>query len=86
MPDDTLQRYVGNYSLNQINISVFKKGNNLFLSRNGGAPMQLFFTSNTDFVLMEIQASSVKFEKNKTGSKYDIVLKAGDNDVRFVRK
>ena len=86
VPDDTLQRYVGNYSLNQINISVFKKGNNLFLSRNGGAPMQLFFTSNTDFVLMEIQASSVKFEKNKTGSKYDIVLKAGDNDVRFVRK
>ncbi|HEU5054108.1 MAG TPA: serine hydrolase domain-containing protein [Hanamia sp.] len=86
VPDDTLERYVGNYSLNQINISVFKKGNNLFLSRNGGAPMQLFFTSNTDFVLMEIQANNIKFEKNKTGDNYDIVLKAGDNDVRFVKK
>lgn len=86
VPDDTLQLYVGNYSLNQINISVFKKGNNLFLSRNGGAPMQLFFTSNRDFVLMEFQATSIKFEKNKTGSNYDIVLRTGDNELRFVKK
>lgn len=86
VPDDTLQRYVGNYSFNQINISVFKKGNNLFLSRIGGAPMQLFFTSDTDFFVMEIQASRVKFEKNKAGNNYDIVLKDGDNDLRFVRK
>jgi CubicO group peptidase (beta-lactamase class C family) len=86
VPDDTLQRYVGNYSLNQINISVFKKGNNLFLSRNGGAPMQLFFTSNTDFVLMEFQANNIKFEKNKTGNNYDIVLKDGNNEVKFVKK
>jgi CubicO group peptidase (beta-lactamase class C family) len=86
VPDDTLLQYTGNYSLNQINISVFKKGNNLFLSRNGGAPMQLFFTSNTDFVLMQLQANNIKFEKNKTGNNYDIVLKDGDNDVRFVKK
>lgn len=86
VPDDTLERYVGNYSFNQINISVFKKGNNLFLSRNGGAPMQLFFTSDTDFFVTEIQASSVKFEKNKTGDDYDIVIQAGDNDLRFLRK
>jgi CubicO group peptidase (beta-lactamase class C family) len=86
VPDDTLQQYVGNYSLSQINISVFKKGNNLFLSRNGGAPMQLFFTSNTDFVLMQFQANNIKFEKNKTGNNYDIVLKDGDNDVRFAKK
>ncbi|HET7115587.1 MAG TPA: hypothetical protein VFI29_03810, partial [Hanamia sp.] len=86
VPDDTLQRYVGIYSLNQINISVFKKGNNLFLSQNGGAPMQLFFTSNTNFLLMEFQANNIKFEKNKTSNNYDIVLKDGDNDVRFVRK
>ena len=86
VPADTLQRYVGNYFLNQINISVFKKGNNLFLSQNGGATMQLFFTSNTDFVLMQFQANNIKFEKNKTGNNYDIVLKDADNDVRFVKK
>lgn len=86
VPDDTLQQYVGNYSLSQINISVFKKGNHLFLSRNAGAPMQLFFTSNTDFVLMQFQANNIKFEKNKIGNNYDIVLKDGDNDVRFVKK
>jgi hypothetical protein len=86
VPDDILQQYVGNYSLNQINVSVFKKGNNLFLSRNGDSPMQLYFTSNTDFVLMQIQANSIKFEKNKTGINYDIVLNDGDNDVRFVKK
>ena len=86
VPDDTLQRYVGNYSFNQINISVFKKGNNLFLSQNGSAPMQLYFTSNTDFVLMQFQANNIKFEKNKAGNNYDIVLKDGNNDVRFVKK
>jgi CubicO group peptidase (beta-lactamase class C family) len=86
VPEDTLQRYVGNYSLGQINISVFKKDNNLFLSQNGGAPMQLFFTSNTDFVLMQFQANNIKFEKNKTGNNYDIVLKDGDNDVRFAKR
>jgi len=48
--------------------------------------MQLFFTSNTDFFVMEIQAKSLKFEKNKTGNNYDIVLKDGDNNVRFVKK
>ena len=86
VPNDTLQRYVGNYSLNQINISVFKKGNNLYLSRNGGSPMRLYFTSNTDFFLMEIQANRIKFEKNEASHGYDIVLKDGDNDIRFVRK
>jgi CubicO group peptidase (beta-lactamase class C family) len=86
VPDDILQQYVGNYSLNQINVSVFKKGNNLFLSRNGDSPMQLYFTSNTDFVLMQIQANSIKFEKSQTGNNYDIVLKDGDNEVRFVKK
>jgi CubicO group peptidase (beta-lactamase class C family) len=86
VPEDILQRYVGNYSLNEINILVFKKDNNLFLSLNGGSPMQLFFTSNTDFFVMEIQAKSLKFEKNKTGNNYDIVLKDGDNNVRFVKK
>lgn len=86
VPDDILKRYVGNYFLNQINISVFKKGNNLFLSRNGGAPMQLFFTSNTDFVLMQIQANNIRFEKSKIGTNYDIVLKDGNNDVRFVKR
>jgi len=86
VPVDTLQQYVGNYSFNQAAISVFKKDNNLFLSLNGGSPMRLFFTSNTDFFVMEIQASSVKFEKNATGNNYDIVLKDRGNDVRFVKK
>ena len=86
VPDNILQRYVGNYSLNQTNISVFKKGNNLFLSRNGDAPMQLYFTSDTDFVLMQIQANNIKFEKSHTGNNYDIILKDGDNDIRFVNK
>jgi len=35
---------------------------------------------------MEIQANSIKFEKNKTGNNYNIVLKDGDNNARFVRK
>lgn len=86
VPIDTLQRYVGNYSLNQINISVFKKGKNLFLSRNGSSPMRLYFTSDTDFFLMQIQASHIKFAKNKAGDGYDIVLRDGDNDIRFVGK
>ena len=86
VPGDMLQRYTGNYSFNQINISVFKKGNSLFLSQNGEAPMQLFFTSNTDFVLMEFQANNIKFEKSKTSNNYDIVLKDGNNDVRFTKK
>lgn len=86
VPDDTLQRYVGIYSFNQASAKVFKKGNHLFLSLNGGSPMQLFFTSDTDFFVIEIQANHIKFERNKIGNNYDIVLKEGNNDVRFVKK
>ena len=85
VPDDTLQRYVGNYSLDQINISVFKKDKNLFLSWNGGSPMQLYFISSTNFILMQIQANNIYFEKSGTGGNYDIVLRDGDNDIRFVK-
>jgi hypothetical protein len=46
----------------------------------------MFFTSNKDFILMEIQANHIKFEKNKTNDNYDIVLKDGDSDVRLVKK
>lgn len=86
VPQEITQQYIGDYSFNQMHIRVFKKDNTLFLSQSGGAPMQLYFTSDKDFILMEIQANSIQFRKSPTGNHYDIVLKDGNNEIRFVKQ
>ena len=47
--------------------------------------MQLYFISKTHFFLMQIQAD-IKFEKSHINNNYDIILKEGDNNARFVKK
>ena len=86
VPDDVLQQYTGNYFSNREQMSVGKNNGKLYLSLNGNAPMQMYFTSNTDFFVSEIQFNKIRFEKGGAGNSYDIVLRNGDNGVRFVKK
>jgi CubicO group peptidase (beta-lactamase class C family) len=67
VPADTLDQYVGNYIFgNQSKIVVKRTGDHLFLSQDGSAPIELLFTSNSDFFLFEIVADS-RFERDTTG-------------------
>jgi hypothetical protein len=62
---EILKSYEGNYKLhrNTINISLEKEG--LVLKLDSKTKFKIYFTSDTDFFLLEMAGSEVRFTKDK---------------------
>ncbi len=63
--NEILRSYAGNYKLHRdtLNIALEKKG--LMLRMNSRTKYKIYFTSDTDFFILEIAGSEVKFTKDK---------------------
>jgi hypothetical protein len=86
VPTDTLDLYTGNYvAPNQPELIIDRKGTDLYLTMPDGNIMRLYFTSLTDFFLMDLPIP-VKFVRNEKDGKYMILAKGRDRDMQFTRK
>jgi len=65
LPNDILENYVGEYSLNGQSIFIVKKQNELWLS--SAIQSKMYFTNNSDFYITEKQAD-YKFTKGLNGA------------------
>ena len=84
-PVDTLDKYIGEYVMNDITLSIKRSGNHLYLFQNGNKGLQIFFTSNTNFFLFEVDAEA-NFIINETGRPTSIKIHQNGSDFSFLRK
>jgi CubicO group peptidase (beta-lactamase class C family) len=85
VPVDTLDKYIGEYILNDIALSVKRKGDHLFVYQNGNRGLQMWFTSNSEFFLFEVPANA-RFIFSDTGITTEIKLHQNDSDFNFIKK
>ena len=79
VPADTLKQYPGIYKFQNITLTVTQKENTLFVRQNMGNTMQMYFTSNKDFVIMDAPSDN-RFENG------DLVVKQGGRELRFTKQ
>jgi CubicO group peptidase (beta-lactamase class C family) len=85
VPVDTLDKYIGEYILNDIALSVKRNGDHLFVYQNGNRGLQMWFTSNSEFFLFEVPANA-RFIFSDTGITTEIKLHQNDSDFNFIKK
>jgi CubicO group peptidase (beta-lactamase class C family) len=83
--NDTLAKYTGTYTLEGITLKVTQKDNALYLSQDDSDPVRMYFTSNRDFFIMEVNAES-QFQKNDDGVVDTIVINQGRRVFKAKRK
>jgi hypothetical protein len=82
---DTLSKYTGTYTLEGITLTITQKDNALYLRQNDSEPVKMYFTSNRDFFIMEVNAES-QFQKNDDGIVDTIVINQGGRVFNAKRK
>lgn len=82
---DMLSTYTGTYTLEGITLKVVQKDNALYLSQDGSEPVRMFFTSNTEFFIMEVNAES-QFQKNAEGIVDTIIINQSGRVFKAKRK
>ncbi len=82
---EILKSYIGNYKLyrNTFNVAMEKDG--LVLKLDSKTKYKLYFTSNTDFFMLEMAGSEVKFTKDKTGKIIGFDIDDKGNKMQAVR-
>lgn len=80
----TLNSYVGNYTFNTQSISILNEGDKLFL-KLGGQKMNVYFTSDTDFFVIEVPNGEYAFVKDATKNVEALQIKRGNNIVKFTK-
>lgn len=63
--NDVLQSYVGNYKLYRNTFNVIMEKDGLVLKLDSKTKYKLYFTTETDFFMLEMAGSEVKFTKDK---------------------
>lgn len=84
--NEILKSYVGNYKLyrNTFNVALEKDGF-LTLRLNSKTKYKLYFTSDTDFFMLEMAGSEVKFTKDKDGKITGFSINDGGNKMQAMR-
>ncbi|HXB44202.1 MAG TPA: serine hydrolase [Puia sp.] len=85
VPNHILDTYTGNYAFNNSSIVINRNGDHLFLSQDNNAPVQLDFTSDTEFFMFEIPADC-RFVKNETGKTISISVTQNGNQFSIMKK
>lgn len=63
--NEILRSYTGNYKLHRDTLKVTLEKEGLMLSLNSKTRYKIYFTSDTDFFILEMAGSEVKFTKDK---------------------
>ena len=82
---DTLAAYVGNYQLEGINLKIIQKDYALYLIQDNSPPVRMYFTSKSDFFIIEVNAES-SFLKNEKGEVEGILIRQAGQEFRAKRK
>jgi len=85
VPVDILEKYTGNYYLNDITLSINLTGQHLYLAQNGNQALQMFFTSNKDFFLFEVPAEA-SFNIDEMGDPASIQIRQNGSEYIFLKK
>jgi CubicO group peptidase (beta-lactamase class C family) len=85
VPIEILQKYTGNYEINDINLSIKMIGQHLYLSQDGNQALQMFFTSNKDFFLFEVPAEA-SFNKDGMGDPASINIHQNGSEFIYLKK
>lgn len=80
-----LSTYTGDYLFPQGTLSVSMKDKDLYISQNGNPPVKMYFTSDTDFFIMEIPAD-IQFQKDEQGKVGELLIKQGGGEFKAKRK
>jgi CubicO group peptidase (beta-lactamase class C family) len=84
VPVDILQKYTGNYELNDITLTIKMIGQHLYLIQNDDQPLQMFFTSNKDFFLFEVPAEA-SFNNDEMGNPKSINIRQNGSDFIYLK-
>jgi hypothetical protein len=82
---DTLKEYAGEYLLGDSHLVFTLLGDHLFMSQDGAPPLQLYFTSNSDFFFFEVPAE-IRFVRNAQGVTDAIAIKQNGSNVTARKK
>jgi riboflavin synthase alpha subunit len=82
---EVLDRYTGVYNLNGVDLTVQRRGNNLFLVMPGQPDMEIFPSSETTFFLKTVQASVV-FETDAAGKAVQLMINQGGMELTAPKK
>jgi CubicO group peptidase (beta-lactamase class C family) len=84
VPVDILEKYTGNYELNNIILTIKMIGQHLYLIQNGDEALQMFFTSDKDFFLFEVPAEA-SFNNDETGNPASIQIRQNGSDYIYLK-
>ena len=82
---DTLESYVGTYMLDKIRLTVLSKDGKLFLAQDDSPPVRMYFTSPSEFFIVEVNATS-EFQRNAERQVDGILIKQGGREFKAMRK
>jgi CubicO group peptidase (beta-lactamase class C family) len=85
VPVDTLTTYVGTYALEGIKLKIIQKENTLYLVQDEAPATRMYFTSNTDFFIREVNAE-LQFQKNARGVVDTILIKQSGRTFKASRQ
>ncbi|MBC7828206.1 MAG: serine hydrolase [Chitinophagaceae bacterium] len=82
---DTLATYTGTYQLEGITLKIIQKDYTLYLVQDASPPVKMYFTSNTDFFIKEVNAES-QFQKNVAGVVDTILIRQSGREFKAKRR
>ncbi|MES2376998.1 MAG: serine hydrolase domain-containing protein [Bacteroidota bacterium] len=83
--NEILKSYVGNYKLYRNTFSVIMEKEGLVLRMDSKTKYKLYFTSDTDFFMLEMAGSEVKFTKDKNNKIIGFDIDDKGNKMQAVR-
>jgi CubicO group peptidase (beta-lactamase class C family) len=82
---DTLATYAGTYHLEGITLKIIQKDHALYLIQDESPPVRMYFTSQIDFFVKEVNAEW-QFQKNTQGVVDAILIKQSGREFKAIRK
>ncbi len=79
-----LNGYVGNYNIDKLTVSILMEGDKLVL-KQGEQKMNVYFTSDTDFFVIEVPNGEYSFVKDATNKIEALQLKRGSTITKLTK-
>ena len=79
-----LNKYIGEYNINNVTISILMENGNLVL-KQGEQRMNMYFTSDTDFFIIEVPNSEFSIVKNTANEVEALHQKRGGNVTKLIK-
>jgi len=83
--NEILQSYTGNYKLHRDTLRVTLEKEGLMLTLNSKRKYKIYFTSDTDFFMLEMEGSEVKFTKDENNKVNGFVIDDNGYKIQAVK-